>query len=80
MASSRSSFRLLSPISRTLRACATMVSWPSSLSNRLTHGECVPVSIATRLRGIAAKISLIALGVVLTFCSSSTSPVASSTQ
>src|SRR6185437_9717641 len=39
-----------SPISRTLRAWATITSWPTSLSRRLTHGECIPVSSQTRLR------------------------------
>jgi hypothetical protein len=42
------------PISRTLRACAT-ISSPNSLSNRLTQGECIPVSSTIRLRGIARK-------------------------
>ena len=45
-----------------------------------THGECVPVSSAIRLRGIAPKISFIVLGVVLNLCSIRTSPASSSTQ
>jgi hypothetical protein len=40
----------LSPISRTLRAFATITSCPKSLSKRLTQGECVPISSAIRLR------------------------------
>src|SRR5271166_1022018 len=80
MASNRSSLRRLSPISRTLRACATITSWPSSLSRRLTHGECIPVSSAIRLRGIVAKTPFIAFGVVPSFCSLRTSPASSSTQ
>jgi hypothetical protein len=31
-----------------LRACATITSCPKSLNVRLTHGECIPVSRATR--------------------------------
>jgi hypothetical protein len=42
--------------------------------------ECTPVSNAIRLRGIFPNTSLIAFGVVLNFCSSSTSPVSSNTQ
>src|ERR1700693_6213492 len=79
-ASSRSSFFRLSPIKRTLRACATITSCPRSLNNRLTHGECIPVSSAIRQRGMAPETSRIAFGVVASFCSSSTSPASSSTQ
>ena len=79
-ASNRSSFRRLSPIKRTLRAWATITSCPNSLNNRLTHGECIPVSSAIRLRGIFPNTSLIAFGVVPNFCSSSTSPASSNTQ
>src|SRR5579864_7454073 len=53
-ASKRSSLRRLSPINRTLRACATITSCPNPLSSRLTHGECIPVSTA-----IGAKIESI---------------------
>jgi hypothetical protein len=74
-ASSRSSLRRLSPIKRTLRACATITSCPNSLSSRLTHGECIPVSRAIRLRGIHPITSFIAFAVVLSLCSSSTSPL-----
>jgi len=56
-ASSRSSFLRLSPISRTLRACATITSCPNPLSKPLIQGECVPVSNAIRLRGMAPKTS-----------------------
>jgi hypothetical protein len=52
-ASSRSSFLRLSPISRTLRAFATITSCLNWLSKRLIQGECVPMSSAIRLRGIA---------------------------
>jgi hypothetical protein len=52
----------------------------NSLSNRLTQGECIPVSSAIRQRGMLPNTSRIALGVVLTFCSSSTSPASSNTQ
>jgi hypothetical protein len=79
-ASSRSSFFRLSPIKRTLRACATITSCPSPLNNRLTHGECIPVSNAIRLRGMAPNTSFMAFGVVLSFCSKITSPSASRTQ
>src|SRR5260370_941516 len=76
-ASSRSSFFRLSPIKRTLRACATITSCPNSLSTRLTQGECIPVSNAMRQRGIAPNTSRTAFGVVPSFCSCSTSPTSS---
>src|SRR6202451_3035261 len=79
-ASRRSSFFRLSPIKRTLLACATITSCPNSFINRLIHGECVPVSSATRLCGIAPNTSLSAFGVVLTLRSKTTSPRSSSTQ
>src|SRR6185369_12305077 len=47
---------------------------------RLTHGECIPVSNAIRQRGSVPKTSRIAFGVVLSFCSCSTSPTSSSRQ
>lgn len=50
-ASSRSFSWRISPISRALRASATITSCPKSLSKRLIRGECVPLSIANRLRG-----------------------------
>ena len=79
MCTLRSSLRRLFPIRRTLRACATITSCPNSLNHRLTHGECIPVSSAIRLRGILPNRSRMAFGVVLTFCSTPTSPVASRT-
>src|SRR5205823_7243543 len=53
---------------------------PNSLNNRITQGECIPVSNAIRLRGISPNTSLMVFGIVLSFCSRSTSPVSSSTQ
>ena len=44
-----SSFLRLSPISRTLRALATITSCPHWRSKRLIQGECVPISSAIRL-------------------------------
>ena len=41
---------------RTLRALATITSCPNALSKRLIQGECVPISSAIRLRGIARTI------------------------
>jgi hypothetical protein len=79
-ASRQSSFFRLSAINRTLRACATITSCPTSRSRRPTHGECIPVSNATRLCGIPANTSRRALGVVLTRRSNSTLPASSSTQ
>lgn len=76
----RSSLRRLFPIKRMLRACATITSCPNSLNHRLTHGECIPVSSAIRLCGILPNSSRMAFGVVLTFGSTPTSPVASRTQ
>ncbi len=49
-------------------------------NNRVTHGECIPVSSAIRLRGIRPKASFSAFGVVATFCSKSTFPASSRTQ
>jgi hypothetical protein len=43
---------LLLVINCTFCACATSTSCPNSVNSRLTHGECVPVSRAMRLRGI----------------------------
>src|SRR5580704_1527656 len=53
---------------------------PDSLSNRLTHGECIPVTSAIRLRDIPPKNSFIAFGVVLIFCSNTIEPASSRTQ
>lgn len=79
-ASCRSSFRLLLVIHCTFCACATITSCPNSVSCRLTQGECVPLSSATRLRGIFPKVCLIASGVVGSFCSKTTWPASSLTQ
>src|SRR5579863_4474675 len=73
-ASSRSSFFRLSPISRTLRAWATITSCPNSLRSRLIQGECVPVSNAIRLRGMAPKTSCNTFAVVRTRYSSCIRP------
>jgi hypothetical protein len=72
--------RRLSPINRTLRAWATITSRPNSLNNRLTQGECIPVSSAIWLRGMLPNTSFMAFGVVPTFCSSRTCPASSNTQ
>src|SRR5215469_14466798 len=79
-ASSRSSFLRLSPINRTFRALATITSCPNALSKRLIQGECVPISSATRLRGMAPKTSCNPFAVVRTRCSSCIRPASSSTQ
>jgi len=50
------SFLRLSPISRTLRACATVTFVPNSLNRRLIQYECLPVSSAMRLRGMEPKL------------------------
>jgi len=50
------------------------------LNNRLTQGECIPVSRAIRLRGIPPNTSFIAFAVVFTPCSHRTLPLSSSTQ
>ena len=49
-------------------------------SERLTHGEWIPVSSAMRLRGVRRSTLVIAVGVVPSFCSRTTSPTSSSTQ
>src|SRR5690348_3146449 len=79
-ASSRSSFLRLSPISRTLRAFATITSCPHCLSKRLIQGECVPISSAIRLRGMVPKTSCNAFAFVRTRCSNCICPTSSSTQ
>jgi Zn-dependent protease len=67
-------------INRTLRAFATITSCPNSLSKRLIQGECVPISSAIRLRGIAPKTSSNPFAVVRTRCSNCICPASSSTQ
>ncbi len=69
----------IAPISRTLRALATITSCPSSLSKRLIQGECVPVSSAMRLRGMAPKISCKVFAVVRTRRSNCIWPASSNT-
>ena len=69
-----------SPISRILRALATITSCPNSFNERLTQGECVPISSAIRLRGVLPKTSCNALAFVRTLCSSCIWPVSSTTQ
>src|SRR5215813_11087913 len=76
----RSSFLRLSPISRTLRAFATITSCPNLLSKRLIQGECVPISSAMRLPGIVPKTSCYAFALVRTRCSNWICPASSSTQ
>ena len=49
-------------IKRTFRAWATITSCPNSLNSRLTHGECIPVSNASRLRSIPLNLAGRALG------------------
>src|ERR1700726_1432009 len=79
-ASRRSSFLRLSPINRTLREFATITSCPKSLSIRLIHGECVPISSAIRLRGIVPKTPCSAFAVLRTLCSNWIWPASSTTQ
>src|ERR1700693_377026 len=74
------SFRLLLVINSTFCACATITWCPHSVSSRLIQGECVPVSMAMRLRGIFPKVCLIASGVLATFCSRMILPASSKTQ
>jgi phytoene dehydrogenase-like protein len=54
--------------------------WSAGSSLQLLIRECIPVSNAIRLRGMAPNTSRIAFGVVLSFCSRSTSPTSSSRQ
>src|SRR5215467_1142179 len=56
------------------------LSVPSAVNSRLTQGECVPVSIARRHRGIFPKVCFIPSGVVGNFCSRVISPAAFKTQ
>ena len=79
-ASIRSFFRLLLLINCTCRALATITSCPKLFSSRLTHGEWVPTSIATRHGFIVAKTCVIASLVVPTLASRNTSPFSSSMQ
>ena len=47
-------WRLLT-IKRTFWACATITSCPSAVNSRLTHGECVPVSIFVQANALSAR-------------------------
>jgi hypothetical protein len=51
-----------------------------SVSIRLIHGECIPVSSAMRQRGIPPNTSRTAFGVVLSLCSRTIEPASSNTQ
>jgi hypothetical protein len=79
-ASMRSLLRELALINCTCRALATITSKPNPLSIRLNHGECVPTSMAIRQRCSGPNFSTIALRVVATLPSDTTSPCAPSTQ
>src|SRR5262249_10062342 len=79
-ASIRSFFRLLLLINCTCRALATITSCPKLFSSRLTHGEWVPTSIATRHGFMLAKTCPIVFLVVATLASSDTSPFSSNMQ
>src|SRR5215470_12978898 len=79
-ASRRSSFRRLLVIKRTFCACPTITSCPSAVNSRLTQGECVPVSIAMRHRGMLPNTCFIASGVVASLCSKMISPASFKTQ
>ena len=79
-ASRRSSFRRLLVIKRTFWACPTITSCPSAVNNRLTHGECVPVSIAMRHRGRLPNTCFMASGVVASLCSKTISPASFKTR
>ena len=63
-----------------LSCVATITSCPNSLSTRLIQGECVPISSAMRLRGIASKTSRNAFAVVRSRCSNWIWPASSNTQ
>jgi hypothetical protein len=57
----------------------TITSCPNSLRRRLTLSECIPVSSAMQLRGVAANLAVSALGVVATLSSRTIFPPSSST-
>src|SRR5215471_18604199 len=79
-ASRRSSFRRLLVIKRTFWACPTITSCPSAVNNRLTHGECVPVSIAMQHLSMLLNTCFMASGVVASLCSKTISPISFKTQ
>ena len=68
------------PSALVARMRLTITSCPNSVNNRLTQGECMPVSRAIRLRAIPPNTSFMALGVVPSFCSRTIAPASSSTQ
>src|SRR5262249_968469 len=78
--SRRSSLRLLLVIKGSVWACPTISSCPSAVNNRLTQGECVPVSIAMRHRGMLPNTCFMASGVVASLCSKTISPASFKTQ
>src|SRR5262249_16142215 len=53
---------------------------PQRGQNRLTQGECVPVSIAMRHRGMLLNTCFMASGVVATLCPKTISPASFKTQ
>ncbi len=63
---------------RSLRGLATSTSCPSSVSSRLTHGECVPTSITTRIRFFPSNHRVSPACVVCTRPSSTIVPPSSS--
>ena len=79
-ASLRSFLRELALISCTCRALATITSKPRPVSIRLNHGECVPTSMAIRHRRIPANFCPMALRLVATLPSDTTSPWSPTTQ
>ena len=66
-------YRSIAPFVRAPRALRV----PTQVNSRLTQGECVPVSIAMRLRGIFANVCFSASGAVGSFCSRMTWPPSS---
>src|SRR5665647_85098 len=64
---------------RSLRGLATITSWPSSPSRRLTQGEWVPASSTMRRRSAPENRRRSACGLVASRASSMTSPASSRT-
>jgi hypothetical protein len=67
-------------IKRTFWACATITSYPSAVNNRLTHGECLPVSIAMRHRGMLPNTCFMASEVVASLRSKTIFPASFKTR
>jgi hypothetical protein len=65
-------------MSLSLRAFATSTSWPQRFSSRLTQGEWVPASIATRIGSEPENRRSRAFGLVERRASSITSPLSAS--